>query len=138
MPLTEAAKKHLVSLAEQDVMAPGKLRKEKTTTKQTPKPKKPAVKRVQNMSTLVSALRVAVTGDAGVGPARLKTIHVVTGGGLGRVTITNGNGGATLFDADFLATDVTCISFPDEGIRFSEGMFVSVLTNITSVTLIYA
>ena len=45
MPLTEAAKKHLASLVEQGVMAPDKLRKEKTTTKRTPKPRKPVAKK---------------------------------------------------------------------------------------------
>ncbi len=47
MSMTEAAKKHLASLAEQGVTAPDKLRKEKSTTKRTPKPKKPPAKKAK-------------------------------------------------------------------------------------------
>ena len=49
MSMTEAAKLHLASLAERGVGAEKKanenLRKEKTTTKRTPKPKKLAAKK---------------------------------------------------------------------------------------------
>ncbi|MEE4292200.1 MAG: hypothetical protein V2J13_10670 [Cycloclasticus sp.] len=47
MPFTEAALKHLANLAEQGVTAPDKLRKDKTTTKRTPKPKKPVAKKAK-------------------------------------------------------------------------------------------
>lgn len=90
------------------------------------------------MGTLVSAIRVAATGDVGVGPARVKNLHVVTGAGVGRVTITDGDGGATLLDADFLATDCTSLTLPDEGVRFTTGMFVTALTNVTSITIVYS
>ena len=89
------------------------------------------------MATLVSTKRITATGDVGVGPARLKYVHAVSTGGGGRLTITDGNGGATLFDADFLPTDCAGVSLPDEGLRFAEGMFVSAITNMVSVTLVY-
>lgn len=51
MAYTEAAKKHLANLAEQGGKAEKKadetVRKEKTTTKRTPKPKKPAAKKAK-------------------------------------------------------------------------------------------
>lgn len=90
------------------------------------------------MSTLVKAIRVTATGDVGVGPARLKYVHAVSAGGGGRLTITDGVGGTTMFDANFLPTDCAGVSLPDEGIRFPEGMVVSAITNMVSVTLIYA
>ena len=90
------------------------------------------------MATLVSAIRVAATGDVGVGPARVKNVHVVTSAGVGRVTITDGNGGATLIDADFLASDCASLSLPDDGVRFATGMFVTALTNVVSITVVYS
>lgn len=90
------------------------------------------------MATLVKSIRVAATGAVDVGPARLKYVHAVSDTGGGRVTLTDGNGGDTLFDADFLASDCCGVSLPNEGIRFTEGMFVSTFTNMVSITLVYA
>lgn len=51
MSVSEAARKHLASLAERGVVAEKQadetVRKEKTTTKRTPKPKKPAAKKAK-------------------------------------------------------------------------------------------
>jgi len=89
------------------------------------------------MATLVSVKRITATGDVGVGPARLKYVHAVSDIGGGRLTITDGTGGATLFDADFLASDCTGVTLPDEGLRFANSMVVTAITNMVSVTLVY-
>jgi len=58
------------------------------------------------------AKRVTGTGSVGVGPARVRGFQVTTGAGAGRLTITQ------------------------EGVRVSD-IYVSVLTNITAVTIFY-
>lgn len=85
----------------------------------------------------VKTKRLAGTGSAGVGPARIRQIQVLTGAGAGRLTITDGNGGATLLDIDFLASDSHSVNIPDEGIRASD-VYVSTLTNITALTVFYS
>jgi len=85
----------------------------------------------------VKAVRVTATGDTGSGGTRLKGIHVSAASGGGRLTITDGNGGATIFDADFTASTDGDIIFPGNGILARDGIWVSAITNITSVTLFY-
>ena len=82
-------------------------------------------------------VRVTATGDVAVGPARLTGMHISAAAGGGRLTITDGNGGETLFDADFTASTDGDLNIPQNGIRFDTGMWVSAITNITSVTLFY-
>jgi hypothetical protein len=57
------------------------------------------------MSSDVLTKRVTATGSLAVGPARVRQIQVLTGAGAGRLTVTNGNGGDTVLDIDFLASD---------------------------------
>lgn len=90
------------------------------------------------MSSDVKAIRLAATGSAGVGPARIRGVHVLVGAGTGRLTITDGAGGATVFDAEFDASDTSFVGIPDKGIRCESGIEVTVLTNITSITLLYS
>jgi len=86
----------------------------------------------------VRAKRLTGTGSAGVGPARVRQIQVLTsGGGAGRLTITDGNGGATALDIDFLASDSHSVNIPDEGIRCSD-IYISAATNITAMTVFYS
>jgi len=85
----------------------------------------------------VQAKRLTATGSAGVGPARIRQIQVKTASGTPRLTVTDGNGGATVLDLDFNATDTHSVNIPDEGIRVSD-IYVSTLTNITAVTFFYA
>ena len=59
------------------------------------------------MSSDVLTKRVTGTGSLAVGPARVRQIQVLTGAGAGRLTVTNGNGGTTVLDIDFLASDLT-------------------------------
>ena len=85
----------------------------------------------------VRAKRITATGSLGVGPARIRQIQLKTASGTPRLTITNGNGGATVLDLDFNASDTHSVNIPDEGIRVSD-IYVSVLTNITAVTFFFA
>jgi len=82
--------------------------------------------------------RVTATGSVGVGPARVRQIQVLTNsGGAGRLTITDGDGGATLLDLDFLASDSHSVNIPDYGIRCSD-VYISAVTNIDAVTVFYS
>jgi len=90
------------------------------------------------MSSDVLTKRVTGAGSLGVGPARIRQIQVLTGAGAGRLTVTNGNGGTTALDIDFLASDSHSINIPDDGIRCSSDVYVSVATNITAMTFFYS
>ena len=91
------------------------------------------------MSSDVLAKRVTGTGSLGVGPARVRQIQVLTSpGGAGRLTVTNGNGGTTVLDIDFLASDSHSINIPDDGIRCASDVYVSVATNVTAMTFFYS
>ena len=90
------------------------------------------------MSSDVLTKRVAATGSLAVGPARIRQVQVLTGAGAGRLTVTNGNGGATVLDIDFLASDSHSINIPDDSIRCSEDVYVSAATNITAMTFFYS
>lgn len=90
------------------------------------------------MSSDVLTKRVTGAGSLGVGPARVRQVQVLTGAGAGRLTVTNGNGGTTALDIDFLASDSHSINIPDDGIRCSSDVYVSVATNITAMTFFYS
>lgn len=86
----------------------------------------------------IQAKRVAGAGSLAVGPARVRQIQVLTGAGAGRLTITDGDGGATLIDLDFLASDSHSVNIPDNGVRFQSDVFVETATNITAMTFFYS
>ena len=86
----------------------------------------------------IQAKRVAGTGSLAVGPARVRQIQVLTGAGAGRLTLTDGNGGSTLLDLDFLASDSHSVNIPDNGVRFQSDVYVSAATNITAMTFFYS
>ena len=90
------------------------------------------------MSSDVLTKRVAATGSLAVGPARIRQVQVLTGAGAGRLTVTDGNGGSTVLDIDFLASDSHSINIPDDGIRCSSDVYVSTATNITAMTFFYS
>lgn len=83
----------------------------------------------------VRAKRITETGASGFGRSRIAAINVVTGETAGRVTITNGNGGATLLDLDTQASTVQYFLLPKSGILSDNDPYVSTLTNVTSITL---
>jgi len=87
----------------------------------------------------VSSKRITATGSLAVGPARVRQVQVLTDNvGAGRLTLTNGNGGPTLLDLDFLQNDSHSVNIPDNGIRFDSDVWVSVETNIIAVTVFYS
>ena len=85
----------------------------------------------------VKTKRITATGSVAVGPARIRQIQLKTASGTPRLTITDGNGGATVLDLDFNASDTHSVNIPDEGIRVSD-IYVSTLTTITAVTFFFA
>lgn len=90
------------------------------------------------MSSDIRTKRVIATGSLAVGPARIRQIQVLTNsGGAGRLTVTDGNGGATLLDLDFLASDSHSVNIPDYGIRCAD-VYISAFTNIDAVTVFYS
>jgi len=84
----------------------------------------------------VKSKRITATGSVGVGPARIRQIQLKTASGTPRLTITDGNGGSTVLDLDFNASDTHSVNIPSDGIRVSD-IHVSVLTNITAVTFFF-
>ena len=72
------------------------------------------------------------------GPIRLRGIIMASdGGGLGALELTTtSNSGATLFYGDVPTGDVINLSFPEDGILFPKGVYVSTLTNVAAVTLL--
>jgi hypothetical protein len=86
----------------------------------------------------VKAKRLTGTGAASVGRARLRQVQVLTGAGAGRLTVTDGNGGATVLDIDFLASDSHSVNIPDEGLLFTDDVYIATATNITAMTIFYS
>lgn len=84
----------------------------------------------------VQSKRLTGTGSAGVGPARIRQIQVLTASGTPRLTITDGNGGSTVLDLDFIASDSHSVNIPSDGLRVSD-IYVSAFTNITAMTVFY-
>jgi len=85
----------------------------------------------------VQAKRVTGTGSLGVGPARIRQVQVLSTTGSPRLTITDGNGGSTVLDLDFVASDSHSVNIPDDGIRYQSDVYVSAFTNITAMTVFY-
>jgi len=81
--------------------------------------------------------RLAATGSAAVGPARIRQLQIKTTTGSPRLIVTDGDGGATVLDMDLNASDTHSVNIPDEGIRVSD-VFVSTFTACTSVTVFYS
>jgi len=91
------------------------------------------------MASDVLTKRVTGTGSLGVGPARVRQVQVLTNAtGNGRLTITNGNGGTTVLDIDFLTSDSHSVNIPDDGIRCRTDVYVSAATNIDAITFFYS
>ena len=84
----------------------------------------------------VKSKRITATGSLGVGPARIRQIQLKTAAGTPRLTITDGNGGATVLDLDFNASTTHSVNIPSNGIRVSD-IYVSTLTNIDAVTIFF-
>jgi len=85
----------------------------------------------------VKSKRLTATGSAGLGPVRVRQIQVLTTTGTPRLTVTDGDGGATVLDLDFIASDSHSVNIPDDGIRVSD-LYVGTLTNIIAITVFYS
>lgn len=86
----------------------------------------------------VKAKRVTGTGALSVGRSRLRMILVTTGAGTGRLTLTDGNGGATVVDVDLVASTTHNVYVPEEGVLFSSDIHVGTATNITAATIFWS
>jgi hypothetical protein len=84
----------------------------------------------------VKSKRVTATGSLGVGPARIRQIQLKTTTGTPRLTVTDGNGGSTVLDLDFNASDTHSVNIPSNGIRVSD-IYISAFTNITAATVFF-
>jgi hypothetical protein len=74
-------------------------------------------------------------------PVRLRGIIIAsssssTVGVVQLKTTSAGATGTTLFTADVPAGDVINFSFPEDGILFPKGIYVSTFTNVAAVTLL--
>ena len=82
-----------------------------------------------------SATSVAIVAP----PVRLRGIIVsnTDATNVGQVTLTTtSQAGDALFTADVPAGDVINFSFPEDGILFPKGIFVSTFTTVAAVTLL--
>ena len=87
----------------------------------------------------VKSKRVTTAASLGVGPARIRQVQVLTtAGGAGRLTITDGSGGDTVLDLDFLASDSHSVNIPDWGIRCQDDVLITAMTNISAMTVFYS
>ena len=87
----------------------------------------------------VRTKRVTTAASLGVGPARIRQVQVLTTGvGAGRLTITDGSGGATVLDLDFLASDSHSVNIPDWGLRCQDDVLITAMTNISAMTVFYS
>ena len=84
----------------------------------------------------VKSKRITATGSLAVGPARIRQIQLKTTTGTPRLTVTDGNGGSTVLDLDFNASDTHSVNIPSNGIRVDD-IYVSAFTNITAATVFY-
>ena len=84
----------------------------------------------------VKSKRVTATGSLGIGPARIRQIQLKTTTGTPRLTVTDGNGGSTVLDLDFNASDTHSVNIPSNGIRVSD-IYISAFTNITAATVFF-
>ena len=86
----------------------------------------------------VQAKRLTGTGAASTGRARLRQVQVLVAAGAGRLTFSDGNGGSTLLDLDFTASQTHSVNIPDEGVLFTDDIHVATATNITALTIFFA
>lgn len=89
----------------------------------------------------IQATRFTTTTSSAIvaPPVRLRGIIIASGSSttVGVVNLkTTSVTGSTLFIADVPAGDVINFSFPEDGILFPKGIYVSTLTNVAAVTLL--
>lgn len=86
----------------------------------------------------IKAKRVTGTGALGIGRARIRQLQVKVGATTpGRVTITDGDGGATILDLDFTPSDTHSVNIPSDGVLSTADPYVSAATNVDALTVFY-
>jgi hypothetical protein len=91
------------------------------------------------MSSDIKIKRVTGTGALNIGRSRLRQVQVTTSAaGLGRLTVTDGVGGAVILDLDFAADSTHIADIPDNGILAATDPVVSVATNVVAATIYHA
>ena len=91
------------------------------------------------MNSDIKAIRVTGVGAPAIqAPARIRGLMITAGAGACRLTITDGNGGATLLDVDITASTTYHVTIPARGIHATSSVYVSLATNVTAVTLLYS
>jgi hypothetical protein len=87
----------------------------------------------------VLSKRITAAGAISTGRGRVVAISAVGAAGAGRITLTDGSGGATLLDVDVpLGTGQTlALYIGEQGVLFKTSIFASVVT-ATGVTIFYA
>lgn len=86
----------------------------------------------------LQAVTVTATGAATSQRCRLKGIHYAgAAGGDANFVLTDGNGGTTRLDFAGLTDETEDVTIPENGILFKDGIYVSTLTNVASLTLFY-
>ncbi len=86
----------------------------------------------------VQAKRITSAASLAVGPARIRQIQVLVDSTAGRLTITDGSGGPTVLDLDFVASETHSVNIPDWGIRCQDDVLITDMTNITAMTVFYS
>lgn len=90
------------------------------------------------MNSDIKSVRVTGTGSALASRARICGVKFTSDGvGAGRLTITDGNGGDTALDLDFLNSDQDYVQISGNGILVQDAIWVSAITNAVAVTLFY-
>jgi len=85
----------------------------------------------------VKSKRITGIGSLGVGPARIRQIQLKTASGTPRLTVTDGNGGSTVLDLDFNASDTHSVNIPSNG-KQKKKKYVSAFTNIPAATVFFS
>jgi len=86
----------------------------------------------------IKTKRLTGTGAVGIGRARIRQLQVTVGAAAGRLTITDGNGGATILDLDFAASDTHSVNIPSDGVLSTSDPYISVATNVSAINLFYS
>ena len=89
------------------------------------------------MQTDVKNKYMNVTGAAGIGTTRIKSIYLIASTGAGSVVIADGQGGTTRIQLDSSSDSAGVnILFPGEGVKFMNDPYVT-LVSISSVSFFY-
>jgi hypothetical protein len=83
----------------------------------------------------IQATQQAATGSVITAAIRLKGISIGATGTAGVLTLTNGNGGATLLSVNVPANDIYTLNIPEDGILFPDGIYCSAFTNLIGFTV---